>query len=129
MAWSKSQQAMDSKWQIARKVDRIDLGSFAALEFYYRNAILFGIIRAMDPKEDETTDDGRKTIDQLIKSVDDRINELQTFDTTALMMGKMQLPEVQTFQKKTLSCWYENYEIIQRCKLVDNVMYQEREAP
>ena len=42
---------MDFKWQISRKIDRLDLGSFAAIEFFYRTAIIFGLVRAMDPKE------------------------------------------------------------------------------
>jgi hypothetical protein len=118
-------QNMDSKWQIARKVDRLDLGSFAAIDFFYRNAIIFGIVRAIDPAEDEPAKDDQKkpekTIDQLISSVDTRINDLQGYDTTAILMGKMQLPEVQKFQRKTMSAWYEIYEIIHRCKLTDNV--------
>lgn len=123
-------QTMDSKWQIARKVDRLDLGSFAALEFFWRNAIIFGIVRAIDPPEDDRQDDQKipaKTIAQLITSVDTRINDLQGFDTTALLMGKMSLPEVKVFQQKTMSCWYETYEIIHRCKLTDNVRAQGEE--
>lgn len=129
MVYSKSQQTMDSKWQIARKVDRLDLGNFAALDFYYRNAIIFGIVRAIDPVESETASDKKpeKTIDQLITSVNGRINDLQGFDTTALLMGKMNLPEVTEFQRKTISVWYELYEIIHRCKLTDNVRTQGEE--
>lgn len=125
----KSQQVMDSKWQIARKVDRLDLGNFAALDFYYRNAIIFGIVRAIDPEEKDPDPNKKqeKTIEQLISSVDQRINELQVYDTTALLMGKMVLPEVQSFQKKTMSVWYELYEIIHRCKLTDNVKAQGEE--
>jgi hypothetical protein len=119
------QQVMDSKWQLARKIDRIDLGSFAAIDFFYRNAIIFGIVRAIDPADDEYSGPEdkkpKKTIDQLINSVDQRITDLNGYDTTALLMGKMSLPEVKQFQLKTMSCWYECYEIIHRCKLTDNV--------
>lgn len=123
MAYSGSAQNMDSRWQLARKVDRLDLGSFAALDFFYRNAIIFGIVRAIDPEEKEDPDKPQpaKTIGQLIASVDQRITDLNGYDTTALLMGKMSLPEVKQFQIKVMACWYENYEIIHRCKLTDNV--------
>lgn len=123
------QQVMDSKWQLARKIDRIDLGTFAALDFFYRNAIIFGIVRAIDPVEEEKADGPKpkKTIDQLITSVDQRITDLNSYDTTALLMGKMSLPEVKQFQLKTMSCWFENYEIVHRCKLTDNVRTQGEE--
>ena len=121
VSYGKSQQVMDSRWQLARKIDRIDMGGFTPLDFFYHNAVIFGIIRAIDPDEDENKKPESKTIDQLIQSVDTRIAELQEYDTTALLMGKMALPEVKTFQAKTMSCWYENYEIVHRCKLTDNV--------
>jgi hypothetical protein len=118
------QQNMDFRWQLARKIDRLDLGSFAALDFYYRVVIIFGLVRAIDPEEKTDPDaapDKDGTIPELIKKLDDRINDLQRYDTTALLMGKTQLPEVQEFQRKTLSCWYELAEIVYRCKLTDNV--------
>lgn len=124
MKYNGGAQNMDSRWQLARKVDRLDLGSFAALDFFYRNAIIFGIVRAIDPEEEKTDPDKpqpAKTINQLISSVDQRIMDLNGYDTTALIMGKMSLPEVKQFQIKTMACWYENYEIIHRCKLTDNV--------
>jgi 4-hydroxy-3-methylbut-2-enyl diphosphate reductase IspH len=126
-SYSKTQN-MDSKWQLARKVDRLDLGTFAAIDFVYRNAIIFGIIRGIDPEENEDPKKKPlKTIEQLITSVDQRITDLQAYDTTALMMGKMALPEVKAFQTKTMAAWYENFEIIHRCKLMDNVRVQGEE--
>lgn len=122
---SAKNQNMDYKWQLARKIDRLDLGTFAALDFYYRIVIIYGLVRAIDPeetlKEPDKKPEPGQTIPDLIAKVDQRINDLQKFDTTALLMGKTQLPEVQEFQKKTLSCWYEIAEIIYRCKLTDNV--------
>ena len=122
--YSAKAQNMDFKWQLARKIDRLDLGTFAALDFYYRIVIIYGLVRAIDPEE--KADPDKKpvpgtTIPDLIQKLDQRINDLQRFDTTALLMGKTQLPEVQEFQRKTLSCWYEIAEIIYRCKLTDNV--------
>lgn len=122
---SKSQQNMDFKWQLARKIDRLDLGTFAALDFYYRNVIIHGLVRAIDPSEPEKPDEEKKNQDRPIRevmdSIDNRINTMQNFDTTALLMGKSNLPEVQDFQKKTVSCWYEIAEVIYRCKLTDSV--------
>lgn len=121
---SGKQQNMDFKWQLARKIDRLDLGTFAALDFYYRVVIIFGLVRAIDPVEKidpEAKPDPDGTIPELMTKLDLRINDLQRYDTTALIMGKTQLPEVQDFQRKTLSCWYELAEIIYRCKLTDNV--------
>jgi len=122
---SKSQQNMDFKWQLARKIDRLDLGTFAALDFYYRNVIIHGLVRAIDPPEPEKPDEEKKNQDRPIRevmnSIDNRINAMQNFDTTALLMGKSNLPEVQDFQKKTVSCWYEIAEVIYRCKLTDSV--------
>lgn len=121
---SGKQQNMDFKWQLARKIDRLDLGTFAALDFYYRVVIIFGLVRAIDPVEKTDPDakpDPDGTIPELMTKLDLRINDLQRYDTTALIMGKTQLPEVQDFQRKTLSCWYELAEIIYRCKLTDHV--------
>lgn len=120
-----SQQNMDFKWQLARKIDRLDLGTFAALDFYYRNVIIFGLVRAIDPPEPEMPDNESKkpvkTIQEVLDSIDNRINDMQDFDTTALLMGKANLPEVKGFQKKSVSCWFELAEVIYRCKLTDSV--------
>lgn len=123
---SKQQQSMDLKWQIARKLDRLDLGTFAAIEFFFRTAIIFGLVRALDPQEKrdyETEPLGKneKTIDDCMVSVDARIKELLETDTTALLMGKLHLEEAREFQSKTMSAYYELIEIIARCKLVDTV--------
>ena len=117
------QQNMDFKWQVARKLDRIDLGAFAALEFFYRNEIIFGLVRAMDPEEAAPKDDKVRGVEipDLITSLDDRITRLQSFDTTALLMGKTNLPEVQKFQVQTFNVWTELSEVIYRCKLTDSV--------
>lgn len=125
------QQAMDFKWQIARKIDRLDLGTFAALEFFYRNSILFGIVRAMDPEEPDrdSTEIPGKTVADLIKNIDERINDLLDYDTTAILMGKSNLQEVREFQKISMSAYYEIAEVIYRCKLTDGVRVQEQEAP
>lgn len=126
------QQAMDFKWQIARKIDRIDIGSFAALEFFYRTAIIYGLVRAIDPIELDTPPEPSKgfiPIEKLVTSIDTRINELLEYDTTALLQGRMALPEVKTFQSKSMSSFYELMEIVSRCKLTDSVKVQEPEAP
>jgi len=132
MAYGKSNQTMDLKWQMARKVDRLDLGSFAATEFFYRTAIIFGLVRAVDPKENRNYDDqplqnDEKSIDDLILSVDGRIKELLETDTTALLMGKVHLKEAQDFQIKTISAYYDMVEIMSRCKLIDTVRAQGEE--
>jgi hypothetical protein len=125
MAYGAKQQSMDLKWQIARKLDRLDLGTFAATEFFYRVAIIYGIVRAIDPQEarnnDEPLPEGQKTIDQLMVSIDARIKKLLDTDTTALLMGKLHLEEAREFQSKTMSVYYELIEVIARCKLVDTV--------
>jgi hypothetical protein len=126
-----SSQPMNFSWQIARKVDRLDLGSFAATEFFYRNAIIFGLVRAIDPKEKKEEDDpnSSRTIDELSQSIDERINDLLGYDTTAILMGNTQMQEVKEFQTRTMSVWYELAEVIHRCKLTDQVLYQIPEAP
>lgn len=138
MAGRYQQQNMDFKWQLARKIDRLDLGDFAAVPFFFRQAILFGLVRAIDPseKESEETETGagkkqkpEKTIDDLISSIDERINSLMEYDTTAIILGRGNLPEVQQFQKKTMSVWYENSEVIRRCGLTDNVRAMEEPVP
>lgn len=123
---------MNFSWQIARKVDRLDLGQFAATEFFYRNAIIFGLVRAIDPIEpsgDDAQDKPGTTIPELMTSIDSRINALMEYDTTAILMGHTQMKEVKEFQTKTMSAWYELSEVIQRCKLTDQVLYQIPEAP
>lgn len=131
MAYGKSGQPMNFPWQIARKIDRLDLGAFAAVEFFYRNAIIYGLIRAIDPKEaipdGESIND--KSIDSLIMSIDSRLTDLLDYDTTAIMMGHTQLPEVKEFQKKTMNTWYEIAEVTGRCHLCDQVLHQIAEAP
>lgn len=125
MAYSKTQQNMDLKWQIARKLDRLDLGTFAATEFFYRVSIIYGLVRAIDPEEkrnnDEPLPDGEKTVSQLVVSVDEHIKELLRTDTTALLLGKLHLEEAREFQIKTMSAYYELVEIIARCKLIETV--------
>jgi len=133
MAYNKFQN-MDFKWQVARKIDRLDLGTFAALEFFYRNAIIFGLVRAIDPEEPGTDQDSdqartRIPIPQLITSIDARIKDLLEYDTTAILLGKTNLAEVRDFQRKTMSAYYELDEVIFRCKITDNVRTQEAEAP
>lgn len=122
----KNQQSMGMQWQIARKIDRLDIGSFAATEFFYRTAIIFGIVRALDPEEQRDLEKfpmkpGEKTIPDLIASVDKRIKELLCTDTTALLMGRLNLKECQDFQIKTMSAYYELMEIVARCKLIETV--------
>jgi hypothetical protein len=132
MAYGKAAgQPMNFNWQIARKIDRLDLGSFAAVEFFYRNAIIFGLVRAKDPGDDDETKpaNGGKSISQLVSSVDDRINTLMEIDTTAILLGHSQLKEVKTFQKDTMSAFYEISEIIERCHFCDQVLHQIPEAP
>lgn len=136
MAGRYQQQNMDFKWQIARKIDRLDLGDFAAVPFFYRQAILFGLVRAIDPSEKESEENetgGKKkpgkTIDQLMTSIDERITALMDYDTTAILLGRGNLPEVKDFQRKTMSVWYENSEVIRRCGLTDNVRMMEEAAP
>lgn len=124
------QQPMDFKWQVARKIDRLDLGNFAAIEFFYRNAIIYGLIRGIDPEEPEKDDEDDKKrkatpIPALMESIDKRINDLQGYDTTAMILGKSQLPEVQAFQRKTMSVWYAIAEVTTRCKITDNVRVEE----
>ena len=121
-----SQQVMDFRWQIARKIDRLDLGDFAAIPFFFRNAIIFGAVRAIDPEETRDFEKvpmkkDERTIDQLMESIDTRINNLLRYDTTAILMGKTQLEEVQEFQIKTMSAYYEIMEVTHQCKLTDLV--------
>ncbi|MFA4859168.1 hypothetical protein [Methanoregula sp.] len=122
---------MNFSWQIARKIDRLDLGQFAATEFFYRNAILYGLIRAIDPKEkiEDDEDQPGQSIQDLISSVDDRIKTLLEFDTTAILMGHSNLPEVKQFQSGSMDVWFEIAEITHRCHLCDQVLYQIPEAP
>jgi hypothetical protein len=132
MAYGKAAgQPMNFNWQIARKIDRLDLGSFAAVEFFYRNAIIFGLVRAKDPKDDDETETaaGEKKISDLVSSVDKRINDLMGYDTTAILLGHSQLKEVKEFQRETMSAWYEIGEIVERCHFCDQVLHQIQEAP
>jgi hypothetical protein len=128
VSYGKSGQPMNFPWQIARKIDRLDLGTFAAVEFFYRNAIIYGLVRALDPKEPEE-DENAEPVEFLISSIDVRIKDLQEYDTTAIMMGHTQLPEVKAFQQKTMMTWYELAEVIGRCHLCDQVLHQIAEAP
>jgi len=131
MAYGKAGQPMNFPWQIARKIDRLDLGTFAAVEFFYRNAIIYGLIRAIDPKESNPDDEADKSqsIDSLIASIDTRIIDLLDYDTTGILIGHTQLPEVKEFQKKTMNTWYEIAEVTGRCHLCDQVLHQISEAP
>ena len=120
---------MNFNWQIARKVDRLDLGSFAAVEFAYRNAIIYGLVRAKDPEDQENDTSQGKPITALVDSVDSRITKLMEYDTTAILLGHSQLNEVKVFQKDTMSAYFELMEIIERCKFCDQVLHQIPEAP
>jgi hypothetical protein len=49
---------MDEEWQIARKVDRLDMGTYDTRERFNRLVVIFGLVRSIDPED--VDEDGEK---------------------------------------------------------------------
>ena len=81
-------QPMDFKWQIARKIDRLDMGDYNTNSRFNRLVVIYGLVSAIFPKESEDEEEKSRneygdlfrTIPVIMKEVDDSIKELCTPD-------------------------------------------------
>lgn len=137
MASWKSQQPMDFKWQIARKIDRLDIGEYSIDSRFNRLVVIFGLVRAINPKEtpddeksqrDEARDQFR-SIETIIGLMNQTVKQLRTPEEK-LKMKDESLGMMETdIENKLDGFWYDLSEVIFRCKITDNVRVSEEAAP
>lgn len=137
MAYGKTQQQMDFKWQIARKIDRLDMGEYSTNSRFDRLIVIYGLVRAINPKEKEEEENIRRiededlfrAIPEIIKSIESRVKKLRN-PNAKLKMSDESFDLGETDIENTLDgLWYEIAEIVSRCKLTDNVRVSEESAP
>jgi len=137
MAYGKAQQPMDFKWQVARKIDRLDMGEYSTNSRFNRLVVIFGLVRAIDPKEssDEETkqqeENGNtfRAIPGLIATMNERINALRTPSNKLKMSDESFNTPDTDIESQLDAFWYELAEVIYRCKITDNVRVSEEPAP
>ena len=137
MAYGKAQQPMDFKWQIARKIDRLDMGDYTTESRFNRLVVIYGLVRAINPKESkeeektqqEEAGETFRSISSIIDKVDDLVKTLRT-PAEKLKRTEDGLGLVNTDTESKLDgMWYDLAEIIHRCKITDNVRVSEEAAP
>ena len=128
---------MDFKWQVARKIDRLDMGEYSTNSRFNRLVVIFGLVRAIDPKEssDEETkqqeENGNtfRAIPGLIATMNERINALRTPSNKLKMSDESFNTPDTDIESQLDAFWYELAEVIYRCKITDNVRVSEEPAP
>jgi hypothetical protein len=138
MAYGKAQQPMDFKWQIARKIDRLDMGEYSTSSRFNRLIVIYGLVRAINPKEnaddetvriDEDGDQFRAVNPDILDSLDNSIKSLRNPEDKLKMEDEsMSLGETD-IETKLDAIWYELAEVVFRCKITDNVRVTEEAAP
>ena len=135
-AYGKTQQ-MDFKWQIARKIDRLDMGDYNTNARFNRLVVIYGLVSAIFPKESEDeetkcrTEYGElfRTIPVIMKEMDDSIKALRTPDAKLKMEDPSFSPSETTIESNLDKLWFDLSEVIYRCKITDNVRVSEEAAP
>jgi hypothetical protein len=137
MAYGKAQQPMDFKWQIALKIDRLDMGDYNTQSRFNRLVVIYGLVRAINPKESEQEEkiqqeeagDLYRSIADINDQLDKLVKDLRT-PSEKLKMADEGLGLMNTdIESRLDGFWYDLAEIIHRCKITDNVRVTEESAP
>ncbi len=137
MASWKSQQPMDFKWQIARKIDRLDMGEYSTESRFNRLVVIFGLVRAINPKESQDDEKSQqdeagekfRSIETILGVMDQTVKQLRTPEEKLKMKDDtLGMMETET-ENKLDGFWYDLAEVIFRCKITDNVRISEEAAP
>ncbi len=133
----KSQQPMDFKWQIARKIDRLDMGEYSTESRFNRLVVIFGLVRAINPKESQDDEKSQqdeagekfRSIETILGVMDRTVKQLRTPEEKLKMKDDtLGMMETET-ENKLDGFWYDLSEVIFRCKITDNVRISEEAAP
>jgi hypothetical protein len=134
--YGKTQQ-MDFKWQIARKIDRLDMGDYNTNSRFNRLVVIYGLVAAIFPKESEEEENAHRSdygelfrpVPEIMKAMDDSIKDLRSPESKLKMMDESLSPAETTIESKLDKIWFDLSEVIYRCKITDNVRVSEEAAP
>lgn len=127
---------MNFAWQVARKIDRLDMGDYSTRGRLDKLVVIFGLVRAINPVEDEKDEAKRKddegdsfrSISDIITHIAGRRKRLRTPESR-LKITDSDLNEGGEIENDLDGFWDDLSEVIFRCKITDNVRPPEETAP
>ncbi len=137
MAYGKAQQPMDFAWQIARKIDRLDMGDYNTQSRFNRLVVIYGLVRAINPKESTEEEKTQleeaggtfRSISQIIDAIDDLVKKLRTPEEKLKMSDEGIGSVTADTESRLDGFWYDLAEVINRCHITDKVRATEEAAP
>lgn len=133
----KAFQPMNFAWQIARKIDRLDMGEYSTKERLNSLVVIFSLVRAINPKESDKDenemriDEGDKfrSINEIIEHMSARRKKLRTPENKMKMNDSDMSQLDNAIEDELDGFWDDLSEVIFRCKITDNVRPPEEAAP
>jgi hypothetical protein len=134
--YSRAAQTMNFAWQIARKIDRLDMGDYSTRGRLDKLVVIFGMVRAINPVEEDKDEKSRKadegdkfrSIAGIIEILAARRKRLRTPESR-LKISDSDLSEGNEIEDELDGFWDDLSEVIYRCKITDNVRPPEESAP
>jgi|GEM_PF-4940712 hypothetical protein len=129
--YGRNDQVMDEEWHIARKVDRLDMGGPDVVSRFNRLVIIFGLVRAIWPKdqnedeEKERQGDTFVPIEEVIKRIDAAIKQLRSPKDAQRLRDIDLGEEIEDLESAVDGIWYDIAEVIRRGGLMKKVRVQE----
>lgn len=136
-AFGKAFQPMNFAWQVARKIDRMDMGEYSTKGRLNNLVVIFGLVRAINPKESESEETKIKDEEgEKFRSISDIIAQMAKRRETLrgpenkMKMNDSDLGQMDNNIENELDgFWDDLAEVIYRCKITDNVRPPEESAP
>lgn len=137
MASYSSQQVMDEEWQIARKVDRLDMGTYDVNERFNRLVVIFGLQRAIDPKDADEEEEKAKalaankpfrSIDAILAAINEAIRNQRNPEQALKMKDKETGYLYANIDEACDGIWYDISEVNRRCKIMSKVKASEEQV-
>ena len=137
MAFGKGFQPMNYAWQIARKIDRLDMGEYSTKSRLNNLVVIYGLVRAINPTEktdDEESlqqEEGEKfrSIAEIIALIAERRSRLRKPENKMKMNDSDLSATDNDIENELDGFWDDLAEVIYRCKITDNVRPPEESAP
>jgi len=137
MAFGKSFQPMNFAWEIARKIDRLDIDEYTTRGRMNRLVVLYGLVRAINPKEKpDDEEELRREEGGKFRAIPDIIQEM------AARRRRLRHPEIKMkmddddlsrtdndIENDLDGFWDDLAEVIYRCRIIENVRAPEESAP
>jgi hypothetical protein len=129
--YGRNDQVMDEEWHIARKVDRLDMGGPDMPSRFNRLVIIFGLVRAIWPKdqneEEEKERQGDKfvPIEAVLQRIDETIKGLRSPKDAQRLRDIGLDEEIEDLESTVDGIWYDLAEVIRRGGLMKKVRAQE----